>query len=228
MPARIAARLDWANPELLDSWGGPFNGQAARAELARQIVDAIPAAAIVETGTFRGTTTEFFAHLGVPIHTVDVKRRFYHYARRRFRGMSHVHVARGDSRAFLRQLARHSAFPKERVFFYLDSHWYGDLPLREEVHIVRECWRNSVVMIDDFQVPGDAGYAFDDYGPDAALTIRYLESELVGFRAFWPATPSVKEGGARRGCVVLANDGWASNQVAELPMLRGDGTYNSS
>ena len=59
-------------PELRESWGGPFNGQAHRRQMFAEIVEACKPAAIVETGTFRGVTTEFMAKFSrVPVHTVE-------------------------------------------------------------------------------------------------------------------------------------------------------------
>jgi hypothetical protein len=60
-------------------------------------------------------------------------------------------------------------------------------------------------MIDDFQVPGDGGYRYDDYGPGKALTEEYLPtSELEGWTLLYPTASSADEAGARRGCCVLA------------------------
>lgn len=57
-----------------------------------------------------------------------------------------------------------------RLFAYLDAHWGEDLPLAEKLEIVFSWDSDAIVMIDDFQVPDDPGYAYDDYGPGKALT----------------------------------------------------------
>ncbi len=69
--------------------------------------------------------------------------------------------------------------------------------------------RCRMVVIDDFRVPDDEGYRFDDYGPGKALTWDYVGpiAERYGATAAYPATPSAEETGARRGCVVLARAG---------------------
>ena len=36
----------------------------------------------------------------------------------------------------LRQLAASSLFPKGDVFFYLDAHWYSDLPSAEKISAI--------------------------------------------------------------------------------------------
>ena len=60
------------------------------------------------------------------------------------------------------------------TLFYLDAHWNDHLPLREEVELALKHFAKAVLIIDDFAVPDDPGYAFDDYGPGKALTLDYL------------------------------------------------------
>jgi len=72
-------------------------------------------------------------------------------------------------------------------------------------------------MIDDFEVPGDPGYGFDDYGPGKALTASYL---APAFREFepavaYPSLPSSRESGRKRGCVVL----FSRPQASILPAI---------
>ena len=56
-----AATLDLRNPELLAAFGGPFNDQEERRRIVLYLLASIRPAAIVETATFRGTTTELLA-----------------------------------------------------------------------------------------------------------------------------------------------------------------------
>jgi hypothetical protein len=109
---------------------------------------------------------------------------------------------RADSRIFLRWLLANPAIPKEHVLFYLDAHWGDDLPLMEELTIIAPNWSESAIVIDDFQVPGDSGYGFDDYGQQGRLTVDFLP-ELAGWGALYPSAASAIETGGRRGYVVL-------------------------
>ena len=208
-------------PALKQAWGGPLNGQGGRVALCRQIFAALRPAAIVETGTHRGTTTEFFCAFGVPVYSVEADARYHAFAVRRFRSTHHpVHLSLADSRAFLRRLAADAQFPTDGVFFYLDAHWHSDLPLAEEIAIIFDNWRRSVVMVDDFKVPGDS-YSFDNFGPGAALDADYLDavgrSDMVGF---YPSLPAADETGARRGCIVVCNDPHTAEALGRLTSLR--------
>jgi len=197
----------YLKPSLKESWGGPMNGQAFRRQIFEELRGLFSFRAILETGTFRGTTTEYFAATGLPVHTAEASPRYYAFARRRLRDAGpNVHLHQGDSRAVLRRLAQDPAVPDEDVFCYLDAHWEEDLPLREELDIILAHWRRAVIMVDDFEVPGGA-YAYDDYGEGKALTMDYLAPlRSSGLRAYFPAAPAEEETGARRGCVVLCTE----------------------
>jgi hypothetical protein len=74
-------------------------------------------------------------------------------------------------------------------------------------------------VIDDFEVPGDPGYGFDDYGPGRCLTAAILPEEVMAGRsALYPSVPSAEETGARRGCVVIVDDDVAPGLVRELAL----------
>jgi hypothetical protein len=201
------AHLDWLWSSNHQSWGGPMNGQEGRRELVRQIANIIDLAAVVETGTFRGTTTEFLWHVtGAPVFTVEIQPRFHRFAQRRFSGNPAIRVDLTDSVAFLRRLADDPAVPKQRVLFYFDAHWGRELPLQQELALVQDHWTDSIVIVDDFEVPGDPGYGFDDFGPGLALRPEYLAtSDLAGLSVLYPTLPSEQETGARRGCCVIAS-----------------------
>ena len=96
----------------------------------------------------------------------------------------------------------------------------------EELDIVFGRCPAAIVMIDDFQVPFDAGYEYDDYGPAKALVPGYIAPAVSahGLQAFYPSTSSADESGARRGCVVLAEHPALVATLLSLTLLRcGDG-----
>ena len=77
-----------------------------------------------------------------------------------------------DSRAALRQILNGPLAPMrdQPILFYLDAHWNVDLPLSEETDIIFSAAPRATVLIYDFQVPGDPGDGYDDYGSGKALT----------------------------------------------------------
>jgi len=206
-PAWLAAYDYYWNPVLKSSWGGPFNGQTGRQQIFQELMSKVSFRAIIETGTFRGTTTEFLAkQSGLPVWTGEVEPRYYHFARFRFRRQPNIRLALGDSRAMLTKLSGDPEFPKCNVFFYLDSHWQEDLPLKQEIKLIAKSWQGVAIMIDDFEVPQDADYGFDDYGPGKRLCLEDLQPlSSLGLTPFFPTLAAAQETGRKRGCVVLAD-----------------------
>lgn len=218
LPPRVAGQIDLLRPSFAAAWGGPLNGQEHRRAIVRALARAVDFDRVLETGTYRGTSTEFFAAVfGTPVDTVEGNLRNFTFSSRRLGAQPKVTVHLGDSRSFLRSL---SATSSEAVFIYLDAHWEEDLPLREELEIIRATWPRAVVMVDDFQVPGDSGYTYDDYGPGKALVESYLPP-LEGWALHYPSLVATKETGARRGCCVLVSPALAADvQVPELTAAR--------
>jgi predicted O-methyltransferase YrrM len=201
---RLAAAIDWIQPSAHFSWGA-MNGQARRRAMIQDLVRLLAPTAVVETGTYRGNTTEFLADIvdGAPVYSAEAAPRYHTFARWRLANRPQIHLALEDSRRFLRRLASDASVPKERVLFYLDAHWEEDLPLAEELSIINASWRATAVVIDDFQVPGDPGYAFDDYGSGARLDEDLLPDDVADWVRLYPTASSADETGYRRGCVVL-------------------------
>jgi predicted O-methyltransferase YrrM len=212
------------HPDRGAAWGGAFNGQPFRQALFWALIKRLEPAAIVETGTYLGTTTELMAETGLPIFTIEAQPRYYGFARARLRRQRNVTLLRGDSRAALRSLVNGPlrSFAGRTLFFYLDAHWNDDLPLAEELDIIFTCCPAAIVMVDDFRVPGDADYGYDDFGSEKALTDAYISRAVVklGLFTHYPSTPGRHEGGRRRGCVVLSNAFRHSDELSSIPLLR--------
>jgi hypothetical protein len=202
---------------------GAFNDQQGRIAIVRAIIEAVRPVALVETGTWHGATTEFLASFGLPTFSVELRPRTFGYARARLFGRWNVKLRLGDSRVALRHwLATDLRKVQDRpLFFYLDAHWNADLPLAGELQIIFEGCPRAVVMVDDFQVPHDPAYGFDDYGPGRAFTPDYIAPVVASFglRAFYPALPAAEETGSRQGCVVLVRAASSPFGPSELPPL---------
>jgi hypothetical protein len=217
---------------------GPFNGQTARQALFVDIIAKLQPYAIVETGTSLGATTELMSQTGLPVFTIELHPRNYGFARARFWRRQKVKLLHGDSRASLVKLFDGALQPlsNRTIFFYLDAHYYDDLPLAEEIDIIFTRCPMAVVMIDDFEVPWDAGYGFDNYGPGKALVSSYIRLAISAHQlhAFYPSTPSTEDypstpmaaaglaepGRLRRGCVVLVKEAYHGAVVVSVPLLR--------
>jgi hypothetical protein len=135
--------------------------------------------------------------------------------------MDKIHLELKDSRQFLKGLQK-SQPAADTFFVYLDAHWYDDLPLAEEVDMIGTYWHNYVIMVDDFRVPDDSGYGFDNYGPGKTLDLSVLQGAIQKHKlaVFFPAARSSEESGGKCGCVVLASAGSLAQTLSKLPSLR--------
>ena len=227
------------SPQLGAEWG-PFNGQTARQALFVDLMTKTRPHAIVETGTSLGATTELMSQTGLPVFSVELYPRHYGFARVRFLGKRNIKLLYGDSRTGLRKLFDGPLQPlaDRTVFFYLDAHGhvYEALPLADEIGIILGRCPSAVIMIDDFEVPWDTGYGYDDYGPGKALVWDYIRPAISAhqLRAYYPSTPSAADypstpmaaaglavpGRLRRGCVVLAKESCHGAALASMALLR--------
>ena len=175
---------------------------------------------IVETGTFRGTTTNYMAKAGLPVFSCELRPRYFHYSSLRLANIPNIHLERADSRRFLRELFDENPLPPGPALFYLDAHWEHDLPVWEEVDQIFSRHPSPVIMVDDFRVPTDSGFAYDDYGKDKCLSVTNLHEAVTARPSmFFPKHASAHETGARRGCVVLAQGDLADYIRRKVPML---------
>jgi hypothetical protein len=197
---RYDPKTDWA-----------FNGQELRKQIFRQLMAAFPITAIIETGTFVAETTSYFAtQFDGPIYTCELDGRFLSLARARLSGadfLSRISFSQSQSTEFLGHLSQ-TNLVTGWSFFYLDAHWYNYLPIREEIVLIATSWKHFCIMIDDFKVPHDDGYGFDDYGGNQALRVEKIADILAGQKIsiFFPSISSQNETGSKRGCAILVRD----------------------
>lgn len=181
-----------------------MNGQQGRKQILTQMFQAIPFAAIVETGTYLGATTRWLAEQSrKPVFSCEIDPWFHRVAKVQTQDLQTIELFLADCLDFLDQI--HQKGLGAPLFYYLDAHWYLKLPLVEEVRKIRRAGRPCVVCIDDFQVPNDEGYGYNAYPGGHRLDLPYLAPSLADLKwqVLFPAIPSREETGSRRGCVFL-------------------------
>ena len=198
-----------------------MNGQTARLEIVRSIIEKCEIEQIIETGTHRGTTTEWFSQFGLPVFSAELLSRFAAFARRRVAGRTNVHIENFDSIEALNRWSNIPGIASKRTLFYLDAHWQKHLPLCEELKLIDRNFKFWVVVIDDFRVPLDDDYGFDDYGPGQVLDMDYINR--CGIKrgiAFFPSVSGKWETGEKRGYMVLVSDQEFAKTCSAMQLLR--------
>ena len=199
-----------------------MNGQTSRLETTRQIIFRLKIGRIIETGTFRGTTTEWFSQFRIPVESVEVSYRYFAFSKARLANRGNVSIFRNSSVPFLKwKISIAAEALDDPLLFYLDAHWRDHLPLREELELIFAYCSNPVVIVDDFKVPDDPGYEYDNYGAGRSLTLEYVAaSTLPKLSCFFPSTPAAEETGGRRGYVVLTSSEKMATQLRGINLLR--------
>jgi len=203
-----ASQIDLGDPALQNGWGGPLNGQEGRRSIFIELFEKLKPSAVFETGTYRGISTEWFAqNYSGQIYSCDNNQRYLLQAQKKLATYRNVWLELQDSREFVRKhLTLLSA--DETAVFYLDAHWLEDLPLLGELQLIIASAKKAVIVIDDFEVPFDPGYTFDDYGEGKRLCLALISKvRTEGIKIYFPKLPSTLETGARRGCCVIATEG---------------------
>ena len=78
-------------------FGFAMNGQTARLEAVREIIYCCEIKQIVETGTYRGTTTEWFSGFDIPVISIEVHAPSYEFSKRRLSQCRNVSVMHANS-----------------------------------------------------------------------------------------------------------------------------------
>lgn len=160
------------------------------------------------------------AGFNLPVTTAEANPSFASRAKRRLCRWSNIDLRAQDSVRVLTDLGCEPIDRSVPTLFYLDSHWSEHLPLRDEVEIAVAHFPKALFVIDDFAVPDDPGYGFDDYGPGKRIDLEYLLQGRMDFAVFFPSVPSHDETGAKRGCVVATKNKDLAQILERHPLLR--------
>lgn len=120
----------------------------------------IPEATWVETGTFKGDTTEFLRHKAKKVFTIEPDEVLFQHAIRRFKNAPNVNVLNGLSEEILPDLVPRLSGD---VCFWLDGHFSEgithkgpvDTPILRELEVITDNLKHLkdvCVLIDDVRL----------------------------------------------------------------------------
>ncbi len=159
-----------------NTYSCPFNGAIEMATFFEYIQDVYQINTVVETGTFKANTTQFFGELFDTVHTIEVTKDFYDESQEKLARFDNVFCHFGSSPEVLSKIL--PSLKDERVVFYLDAHWYEDWPLWNELREISKTHKdNCIIVIDDFKVPGRADIPYDS-SSSAECSYEYVKNQL--------------------------------------------------
>jgi len=136
----------------------PFNSQLFRTKIFDNILKLINFDFMAETGTYFGTTTQYLAKsFNKEVYTSEINTFYFNVGKNNLESFKNVRMFNSDSRKMILNLIK-TKKKTDFCFFYLDAHWFKDLPLVEEIQLIFNYFENAVIMIDDFKVEDDLGY----------------------------------------------------------------------
>jgi hypothetical protein len=130
---------------------------------------------IIETGTYYGWSTKKMSELGLRIDTIEINEKFYKETKKTLT-QENVKMHLGNSVNVLKEIIEDG---EENLLIFIDSHW-GELPLLQELEVIKNKKIEPVILIHDFYVPdenGKAKFGYDTYG-NITLNFEFIEKSL--------------------------------------------------
>jgi hypothetical protein len=151
----------------------PFEGDNILREQLHQLINDLGIDCVVETGTETGATAAAFAEMVGNVYTCDVENKVDRDL------PSNVVQHLGDSVEFLDMLLPELC-KNHRILFFLDAHLAPEYTrvLDELDMLAAQSCPDIVIVIHDFQVPGNDELGYDTYDDLGPLNVALVDSRL--------------------------------------------------
>lgn len=157
---------------------GAFDDRHLKVELDK-LIQQFNIDTIVETGTYKGWSTNVLAQTKKKIITIEVNEELYNHAKKFNSEHENVTFYLGSSQKVIDDVIE--AQSSNKILFFLDAHWGEYWPLLDELKVIHKKNINSpIIIIHDFFVPdenGKAKFGYDKYG-DRILNYEYVKSHI--------------------------------------------------
>lgn len=159
---------------------GALEDKFAFDELSK-LIDKFNIKKIIETGTYKGWSTQILCNIGVKVESIEINSELYENCKEKLK-FKNLNLHLGDSVEVLKDII---AEEEDGLLFFLDSHWY-DLPLLKELDVIKSKKINPVIIIHDFFVPDENNnpmFGYDSYNGvnlDINLIKNHIESIYEG------------------------------------------------
>jgi cephalosporin hydroxylase len=181
---------------------GAFNQDIHLANKFTELVKEKNLDTVIETGTYHGVTTEWFANNFSKVYTVECNETYYNEALSRISRYQNVNHYLMDSPIFLEKILTY--IDENKTIIFLDAHWYTN-PVLKELEAIQRSGKKPILAIHDFKVPNKPDFGYDIY-PEQGIVYewKWIESHIRSiygdnFEIFY----NEEAVGAKRGCIFI-------------------------
>lgn len=158
-----------------------FNRECIRSYIFWRLFKNYDCTSFVETGSLYGETTSYVNRVfKTPIFTCEINKTYHIISKINLLWTRDIYKYLGDSPEFLDQVLQPSLLGNNPMF-YLDAHWRGHVPLGDELTLIAERCEKALILVDDFKVPWNSDFLFDEY-PSMTIDMDVLSSYLLNQR----------------------------------------------
>ena len=154
-----------------------FNRECIRAYIFWRLHQHFQCTSFVETGTMYGNTSGFVRRaFRTAVFTSEIHPTYHLVSRANLFWASGITSCRSDSVEFLKTICREPVIGSNPMF-YLDAHWYENMPLPDELVCIGDRCEKGVILIDDFLIPWEPRYRYDEY-PGLRISLEVINTTL--------------------------------------------------
>jgi hypothetical protein len=184
---------------------GAFNEDIHMGAKFTEIRDNFNLNTVIETGTYHGVTTEWFANHFDNVYTVECNEVYHKEANERISQYKNIKSYLQDSPDFLKDVLGSDKIKSDKTIIFLDAHWYTN-PVLNELIAIKNSGKKPILAIHDFKVPNRPEFGYDIY-PDQGIVYEwewikeYIES-IYGIDGYTKEY-NQEAIGAMRGCIFI-------------------------
>ncbi len=158
---------------------------------------------VIETGTFKGSTTSWFCENFDNVYSVECNREYYEESKKNLERFKNLTLNLEESPNFLSKV-----LPKiddKKTIIFLDAHWYTN-PVLAELQNIKRSGKKPIIAIHDFMVPDHPEFGYDVY-PNQGIVYnwewieKYIEN-IYGSNGYIKEY-NTQATGSMRGCIFI-------------------------
>lgn len=156
--------------------GTPLNGDVYACNEFLKLKEKFNVNKVVELGSCVFGSTKFFAENFTDVITVEISPEYRNVGLERTKGLTNIESLLGDSVAMLPLMLSKC---DDRTICFIDSHWYDNFPLIDELKLIKESGLIPIIIVHDCLVPNEPNLGYDSYnGVDISYATMkpYLDS----------------------------------------------------